>query len=183
MSTNDNNSDRHINFRDLLRENNADAITPPAFDASTATHKEKVEQWAYYFAKHADEVEEVMVGAEDVLPVHLSWLRDKMPSFTDGLESDDITAGGYIGIGNKTLRTLYIDEHETPQMAYIRFGDNTGMDEIAKEVHAEELQVQEKYGTDAQQQAQKLILDPAFFYKLGKDLEQGFFLPGVNRIR
>jgi hypothetical protein len=181
--TNKDSESEYINFRDLLREDYADATTPPAFDANTATHKEKVEEWMFYFAKHADEVNEVLDGTEEELSVCMSWLRDKMPAFAEAMQSDDLTAGSYISFGNKTLRTLCIDGHEPQDKAHIRFSDNTGMDEIAEEAYAEELQVQEKYGTDAPHKAQKLIFDPAFFYKLGKDLEQGFFLPGVNRIR
>jgi hypothetical protein len=181
--TNKDSNCEYINFSGFLQDNYADATTPPAFDGSTASVEDKKQQWLYYFTQHADEVNEVLDGTEDELSVCMSWLKDNMPTFAEAIRFDDLTAGSYISIGNKTLRTLCIEGHEPRNNAHIRFSDNTGMDEIAKAVKAEEIKAQEKYGTDAQQQAQKLILDPAFFYKLGKDLEQGFFLPGVNRIR
>ena len=182
-STNNKKKSDYINFSAICHDDSGEGGTPPAFDAGKANRRDKEAQWLFYFVKHAEEVTEVLNGAEGKLGVYMSWLRDKMPSFADGLESDDLTAGSYIKLGNRELQQLFVEGHEPPKNVHIRFRDNTGMDEIAEEAHAEELQVQEKYGADASQKAQKLILDPAFFYKLGKDLEQGFFLPGVNRLR
>jgi hypothetical protein len=173
---------KYINFDALLREDYAEATTPPAFDANIASNKDKERQWTYYFVKHQEEVRELLKGEEQVLCVSITWLRDIMPSFAKCFESDDFTTGSYIKFGNRALRSLYVDGYESHENEYIRFTDKN-LDALAEEAYAEEIQVREKYGADAPQKAQKLILDPAFFYKLGKDLEQGFFLPGVNRIR
>lgn len=39
------------------------------------------------------------------------------------------------------------------------------------------------YSDEVETKATALVEDPAIFYKLGADLEKGFYLPGVNRIR
>ncbi len=39
------------------------------------------------------------------------------------------------------------------------------------------------YTDEVERRAAALVEDPALFYKLGADLETGFYLPGVNRIR
>ena len=131
---NEDKKSKKINFNSLLSENHADASTPPAFDANTATRKEKVDQWLFYFVNHADAVTEILCSETDALCVRLSWIRNKMPAFAEAITFDDILAGSYIAIGNKALRTLYSDGHEPSQTAYIRFSDNNSLDLVAKDV-------------------------------------------------
>lgn len=127
---------RYLNFSALCRDDSGEGRTPPVFDAAKANRHDKEAQWLFYFVNHADEVRAVLNGETAILCAHLSWMRDKMPSFAEAMTLDEVMAGSYISIGNKTLRTLCIDGHEPQDKAHIRFSDNTGMDEIAKEVHA-----------------------------------------------
>ena len=132
-----NKNGEHKNFSVILRES-ANVTAPPAFDPNEALGEDKEKQWSYYFIKHADEVKEVLDGTTDFLCVHFTWIEEKIPSFAEAMQSDEMKAGSYIGIGNIVLRSLYIDGHEPQKSTYIRFNDNTGMAEIAEEVHTRE---------------------------------------------
>ena len=136
MLTNKNYDSCNINLKDLLHESDAEASTPPAFDPETATHKDKEAQWLYYFAKHAEEVTEVLKGTEDVFNVSLTWLKARMPAFTEAIQFNEIVSGSFIEIGNRTLRRLFIEGHEPRKEVYIRFSDSPHLDAIAKEAHA-----------------------------------------------
>ncbi|MBE9593918.1 MAG: hypothetical protein IMF19_10630, partial [Proteobacteria bacterium] len=130
---------KYINFC-ILDEKDLDELVCPTFNPDTATTRNKEEQWTYYFAKHAEEVTEVLNGEYNRLCVHSIWIHDNMPAFAaamcpDGL-IDEIVSGCYIDVGNKTLRRLVIDGHEPAEDAHIRFKDNITLDGIAKEVHA-----------------------------------------------
>ena len=64
-----------------------------------------------------------------------------MPAFAaamcpDGVTIDEMVAGSYIELGNKTLRRLQLEGHEPPKDAHLRFKDNPNLDAIAKETHA-----------------------------------------------
>jgi hypothetical protein len=139
MSPNNNCTDGDINFN-LLREKYADATTPLAFDPDTATRKEKVEQWMFYFAKHAKEVTEVLTGENNRVCIHFLWMEENMPSFAAAMCPDgvinEIRTGDYIALGNKTLQRLQLDGHDPAIDVHLRFKDNVSLDGIAKEVHA-----------------------------------------------
>jgi hypothetical protein len=143
----------------LLREN-ADVTAPPAFDANKAQRKDKEAQWMFYYRNHAEEVIEVLEGTKKTLCVDVVWMKEKMPSFVEGMMFDETTGGSYTYCGNNILRKLYLDELLPPQDAYIRFKGNLGIDKIAKQVRADEL----KTGS-------ALLLSPEPLVKINKALE------------
>lgn len=132
------NNSKYIKFS-ILSKAESDKLLCPSFDSDTATTRDKEEQWMFYFAKHSEEVTEVLKGAEDVLCAHLTWMFECLPAFAEAMVSDDLTAGSYISIGNKTLHSLCVGESKPSKKSYIRFSDNKSMDEIAKEVHEAEI--------------------------------------------
>lgn len=134
--TNVNNSDKHINFDTLI---SSEDCTISAFNISTAQRSEKEKQWLYYFLMHKEAVFEILTGEEECFEVHMSWIIDKMPSFSKALYSDDFIAASYINIANKILQRLYIQGHTPQEHVFISFSDNKDMARIAEDVHANEI--------------------------------------------
>lgn len=176
-------------FSVILSES-VNSTAPPAFDVNQAWSADKEAQWIYYFIKHPDEVKEVLNGETDVLCVRLTWMEEKMPDFAEAMKSNETISGSYIGIGNKLLRKFFLEDHAPSKTAYIRFSDQKRVDEIAKEVRADETapkkadekETEEKTVTEEERKkGMKLLLAPELLVDIKTDLEKRICFDNILR--